>query len=234
LCLSEKASDRHWAGRFTVIGLVAVVAGWAGVLSAEETETYSHVLVSDRVNGVHSELTTDLAPIQMGPMTIILTSPSQTLEVLEHQLGLRSVAEGVDAGRLTARYQGRAHLVAELEIAGMSSEIEDHIELPLQEVNIAGKVRIAKEDDSYRITVIDAPSHVEIEVESDLAERLGLLCQGFAVLAMGSVDCDAVDQAMSVIRVPLPEPGDEFVVAGEELTEHEREQFENFLRDRAD
>ncbi len=114
----------------------------------------------------------------------------------------------------------------------MTSEIDDNIELPLQEIEIAGRVEIVKEENGYRVTAIETPSHVEIQVESDMAGQLGLLCRGFAVLAMGNVDCEAVDQAMSVIKVPLPEPGEEFFIAEDDLTDAERDQIEDYLRER--
>ena len=214
--------------------MLAALATCVGTLAAEEPDTYTHVLTSDRVNGVHSDLESDLAPIEVGPVKVVLTSPTHTLEVFEHELSLGPGKDGADAASLRVRYQGQAYLVAELEVAGMTSDIDDNIELPLQETEIAGLVEIAKEGDGYRVTALEAPSHVEIQVESDLAGQLGMLCRGFALLAMGNVDCEAVDQAMSVIRVPLPEPGEEFFIAGEDLTELEREQIESYLRQRGD
>lgn len=208
------------------------LAASLGVLDATEPAEYTHVVISDRVDGVHRDLETDLAPIQIGPVTVVLTSPTHSLEVFEHELRLKVAEDGADAASLRARYQGEAHLVAELEIGGMSSEIDDQIELPLQETEIAGVIEIVREETGYRVTTLEAPSHVEIQVESNLAERLGLLCRGFAVLAMGNVDCEAVDQAMSVVKVPLPEPGEEFFIATEDLTEKERDQIERYLRDR--
>ncbi len=197
-------------------------------------DTDTHVLISDRVNGVHRDFETDLAPIEIGPVTVVLTSPTHFLEVFEHELSLAPGEGGAEMATLRARYQGQAHLVADLEVAGMSSEIDDNIELPLQETEVTGLVEIVRVEDGYRVTALEAPSHVEIQVESDLARRLGLLCRGFAVLAMGNVDCEAVDQAMSVVKVPLPEPGEEFFVANEDLTEQERGQIDKVLRARQD
>lgn len=218
---------RRWLALMTLIAGVAV-------LDAAESDSYTHVVVSDRVDGVHSDLATDLAPVQIGPVTVVLTSPTHTLEVFEHELSLGPAGDGTEAASLRARYQGQAHLVAELEVGGMTSELDDDIELPLQETEISGRIEIARQEGGYRVTAVEAPSHVAIQVESDLAGRLGLLCRGFAVLTMGNVDCDAVDQAMSVVRVPLPEPGDEFFIASADLTAHERDQIESYLRARED
>ena len=214
-----------------VLGCAALV-GSIGVFGVEPPEPYSHVLISDRVDGVHADLAADLAPIEVGPVTVTLTSPSHSIEVLEHQLLIGFGESGADTARVKARYQGKAKLIAELEIGGVASEIEDEIELPLQETEIAGLIEIARDGDGYRVTVLEAPEHVEIQIESNLAGQLGMLCRGFAVLSMGNVDCEAVDQAMSRLRVPLPEPGEEYLVAREALTEGELEQLESYLRDR--
>jgi len=223
-------------GKSLSSGILAwlVVAACVGALDAAETDTDTHVLISDRVNGVHRDFETDLAPIEIGPVTVVLTSPTHLLEVFEHELRLAPGEGGAEMATLRARYQGQAHLVADLEVAGMSSEIDDNIELPQQETEVTGLVEIVRVEDGYRVTALEAPSHVEIQVESDLARRLGLLCRGFAVLAMGNVDCEAVDQAMSVVKVPLPEPGEEFFVANEDLTEQERGQIDKVLRARQD
>ena len=214
--------------------ILATLAAGVCVAGEREPDVYTHEVVSDRVNGIHEDLDTDLAPVQMGPVTVVLTSPSHSVEVFEHQLSLGPASEGIEAGMLWAHYEGQAHLVAVLEVGGLSSEIEDHIELPEQEIMVAGKIEIVREAEGYRVISVESPSHVEIKIESDLAGRLGLLCRGFAVLAMGSVDCEAIDQAMSVVRVPLPEPGEEFFVAADELTEQERDQIEAYLRSRRD
>jgi len=217
-------------GLVTLTGLTAAV----DVLAAAEPDASTQVLISDRVNGVHTDFEIDLAPIEVGPVTVVLSSPTHSLEVFEHELSLAPGEGGAEMATLRARYQGQAHLVADLEVAGMSSEIDDNIELPLQETEVTGLVEIVRVEDGYRVTALEAPSHVEIQVESDLAGRLGLLCRGFAVLAMGNVDCEAVDQAMSVVKVPLPEPGEEFFVASEDLTEQERGQIDKVLRARQD
>ena len=212
-----------------LLGLAATA-----VVAEIDSQLYTHTLVSDRVNGEHRDLESDFAPVEIGPVTVLLTSPTHTLEVLEHQLSLGPGEDGTDGASLRAKYRGHARLVAELDIAGVGSEIEDQIELPLQETEISGRIEIDRLEDGYRVTTVENPSHVEIQIDSDLAGQLGMLCRGFAVLAMGNVDCDAVDQAMSVLRVPLPEPGEEFFIADGDLTAAERQQIDRYVRDRDD
>ena len=220
-------------GQATLVLLTCVsVAVGISSLRAEDPDPYTHTLYSDRLNGVHSDLKAEISPVTVGPVTVRLTTPSHNLEVLEHELRLGPVDKRVDAATLRARYQGEAQVVAELELAGMTSEIDDHIVLPLQETEITGLVEIARDGDGYRVTTIETPSHVEIQVESDLAARLEILCRGFAVMTMGNVDCEALDQALSVVKIPLPEPGQEYFISSADLTEEERRQIEAYLRQR--
>ena len=217
------------ASALLVIVLTGVVPS-----PAAEPVSYTHVLTSDRVNGVHQDLDVDIAPIELGPVVIRLSTPSYRLEVLEHELQLGAVGDGVDAGRVKARFSGKAHLVAELGVGDVTSEIDDNIELPLQEIDLEGRVELVREGDGYRVTTLETPSHLEIQVESDLAGRLELLCRGFAIMAMGSIDCESLDQSLTRIKLPLPELGREFIISSSDLTPHERQQIEDYLEQRGD
>ena len=219
------------AAKWTALAIALTIA--VAPLLPESVE-YTHTLTSDRVNGVHQDLDVDISPIELGPVVIRLSTPTYRLEVFEHELQLGAMGEGVDAGRVRARFSGEAHLVAELGLGDVTSEIDDNIELPLQEIDLGGRVELVREGDGYQVTTIETPSHVEIQMESDLAGSLELLCKGFAVMAMGNIDCDSLDQLLSRIKVPLPETGRQFFVASSDLTAHERQQIEDYLTQRGD
>ena len=189
-------------------------------------------LVSDRVNGVHSDLRTAIAPIQAGPITIQLSSPSHTLEVLEHELQLLAAPDGGEAFTLRARYRGEADLVADLLIGGIQNRLEDHVQVPLQDTVVSGRVEVSREADGYSVTALELPQHVAIEVESQLGGQLELLCRGLAVLAMGSIDCAALSESLGRVNLPLPEAGESYFVAASRLTAEERRQIEAYLNDR--
>lgn len=195
-------------------------------------QAYSHQLVSDRVNGEHADLASEIEPVEFGPLVVEISSPHHRLEVLEHELRLGPEADGSDRAQVWVRYQGEADLLAELVVAGMTSEIEDHIELPLQELEVSGRIELVREEEGYRVTVLEAPSHVEVEVESDLGAQLETLCQGFAIMTLGTFDCDALGRALSRLRLPLPEPGESYFVAASALTQQEHRQVEAYLRER--
>ncbi len=57
-------------------------------LSAAETNLpeNSEVLQSDRVDGVHRDLATEIAPIEQGAIVIQLHSENPVLEVASHEL----------------------------------------------------------------------------------------------------------------------------------------------------
>ena len=217
--------------------LGSVAVAWiicsAPVLCAEvEPVSYSHVLTSDRVNGVHADLELDIAPVELGPVEIRLRTPAYRFEVLEHELQLGATSEGLDAGRVTARFRGEATVVAELKIGDMTSDLDDEVVLPLQEVDLSGIVQVEREGEGFRVTTVEIPEYLEVAIESNLAGQLQLLCRGFAVLAMGNVDCAGVDMALSRVRLPLPDAGQVYTVSASDLTEHEREQVETYLRQR--
>ena len=107
--------------------------------------------------------------------------------------------------------------------------MEDRIVLPEQSQVIEGRVELERTEEGYQITAVELPTHAEIRIDSDLAGNLVTVCKGFAVLPFMNVNCGAVDAAMSVLRLPLPEPGEVFVLAAEDLTEVERRQIDAYL-----
>jgi len=216
--------------RPTVLSVALATAMSSSVVG--ETPAYTHTLRSDRVDGTHTEFATDLAPVTLGLMTIQLRPTHQRLEVIEHELALGPVDAGLDAARIRARFEGEADLVAELDVAGVVSEIEDHIVLPQQELEVAGVVEMRRQGDEIVVTTVENPDSVTVEIESDLAGKLQILCRGLAVMAMGNLDCDGLGEQLSVLSVPLPEPGREFSVALSDLTAEERRQIEAYLGER--
>ena len=56
-------------------------------------QSFSHRLVSDRVNGEHENLASEIAPVEFGPLLVYLSSPEHRLQVLEHELRLGPAVE---------------------------------------------------------------------------------------------------------------------------------------------
>ena len=225
--MSQRSSISSAAAHLWLVALLGVSPG-----SASEPVTFTHSLTSDRVDGLHEDLEIEISPIELGPLVIRLSTPSYSFEVLEHQLQLGPVGQGVEAGRVTARFRGKAYLVAELGVGDVTSELDDNIELPLQEIDLGGRFELAREGDGYRVTTLETPSHLEVEIESDLAGQLDLLCRGFAVMAMGNIDCDALERVLTKVKLPLPETGRQYFISSSDLTPFELQQVEGYLTDR--
>lgn len=214
-------------GRNWWIGAAVVLAAlWVSPRLASETG--GPPLVSDRVNGVHRDLAPTIAPLELGPLTVKISSPAQILEVFEHELWLEPAGHD-ETARLRAKYQGQAELVAELMIGDAKTQLTDQIEIPLQETELSGRVHLERDAAGYRVTTIELPDHVEVEVRSGLGAQLAPLCRGMSVISMGGVDCDALARSLSRLRLPLPDPGRSYFLDDASLTETERRQIDAYL-----
>lgn len=187
-------------------------------------------LESDRVDGVHRDLAADIAPIEQGLVTVQLRPSNPVLEVANHELLLWPVEGGLHGARLTARFRGEAELQADIEIAGLSAQMTDLVELPDQETRLEGKFRITREQEGYRVVAEELPRFVELSVKSRLAGQMVTLCRSVALLAPGGgTECEGLDRLLSAIRLPMPEPGETYFIAAGQLTRHERAQVDSYL-----
>ncbi len=201
-------------------------------LSAAETNLpeNSEVLQSDRVDGVHRDLATEIAPIEQGAIVIQLYSENPVLEVVSHELLLWPLEGNSHGARLTALFQGEADVQADLEVAGLPAQMADFVELPEQETSIEGRFEIAQEESGYRVVAEELPRFIEIRVKSRLAGRLVTLCRGLALFAPGSgAECEGLNRLLSVVRLPMPEAGETYFIEQSRLTDFEREQLDSYL-----
>lgn len=215
--------------RDLVISPILFAALAAGSPPGDARADGAHTIVSDRLNGAYENLVADIAPVTLGAVRLQLTSPSHRLEILEHRLVLQPHREEGHAAVLTTRVQGEADLVAEVDFGGLPGRLEDHIVLPTQEVQLAGRLAIERVEEGYLVTVLEAPSHVELAVESQMGGRLVSLCEGFSLLNLGGVVCEGWEKSLSSLRLPLPGPGESQLVEEHELTAAEKQQIESYL-----
>jgi hypothetical protein len=115
-----------------LIAVLMWLPAFGGQVGAQSEAPGEVVLKSDRMDGVHRDLVVEISPIQEGTLTVRFTSPSNRLEILEHELRLRPRVGGGHAARLWARFQGEAEVKADLTIAGLPSQWTDFVEVPLQ------------------------------------------------------------------------------------------------------
>lgn len=199
--------------------------------SAVDLPDDSEVLHSDRVDGVHRDLATEIAPIEQGAIRIQLHSENPVLEVVSHQLLLWPLKGGSHGARLTALFQGEADVQADLEVAGLPAQMADFVELPEQETSIEGRFEITREESGYRVVAEELPHFIEIRFKSRLAGQMVTLCRGLALLAPGSgAECEGLDRLLSVVRLPMPESGETYFIEQSRLTDFERGQLDGYLR----
>lgn len=230
--LGDKLPRRRWTRcrALLLIWLPLVQPLSIPATAEEESPEGSAVLRSDRVDGVHRDLPAEIAPIEQGVIVIQLHSTDPVLRVAEHQLLLWPVDGGSHGARLTARFEGETKLDAEIEIAGLPAQMSDFVELPEQEAAIEGQFRIHREEGGYRVETEALPRFIELQVKSRLAGQMVTVCRGLALLAPGdSAECEGLERSLSLLRLPLPEPGETYFIDESQLTSFERDQVDRYL-----
>jgi len=209
-----------------VIGSLWIAAlparGWAA-------EDDFHHLQSDRVNGVHRDVPVDMVPFSGGGITVELTSPTNELEIHEHLVQLRPAADGTHEVVARVRFSGSAKLVAVLTLAGLPGSLEDDVVLPEQEKEIVARVELARSDEGILVTTVENPSEVEIAIQSQLAGRIITLCEGFSMIPGTGLACDGLEDAFSTVRLPIPPPGETYLIEYEALNTDERGQMDAYI-----
>ena len=188
-----------------------------------------HHLHSDRVDGVHRDVPVDMAPFSGGGISVELTSPTNELEIHEHMVKLRPAADGTHEVVARVRFSGSAKLVAVLTLAGLPGSLEDDIILPEQVKEIVARVELAQSEEGILVTPVENPSEVEIAIESQLAGRIVTLCEGFSLVPGTGLACNGLEDAFSTVRLPIPPPGDTYLIEYAALNTDERRQMDAYV-----
>ena len=211
---------------------IAVIASlWIPAVTARgwAADDGFHHLQSDRVNGVHRDVPVDMVPFSGGGITVELTSPTNTLEIYEHLVQLRPAADGTHEVVARIRFSGSAKLLAVLTLAGLPGSLEDDVVLPEQEKEIIARVELARSEEGILVTTVENPSEVEIAIQSQLAGRIVALCEGFALIPGTGLACDGLEGAFSTVRLPIPPPGETYLIEYEALNTDERRQMDAYI-----
>lgn len=168
----------------------------------------------------------EAAPVEWGPLRVRLKARSASLALTSHRLTLWPLADGSHGARLVARGQGRGILWAGVEAFGLGTEQSDPVTLPEQEQQLAGRVRVVREADRYRVTPLELPKSITVQVRSGMGERLAGWCEGLPLLG---TECGGLRRALSTLTMPLPRPGETFDVARSELTPEEQQALDAYL-----
>jgi hypothetical protein len=175
-----------------------------------------------KYNRVYEDVAGELAPIEMPPVRIRLSSPSQAIVVKENLARLEPLGGGRFGGRFELELLGKGRLVVDLDLAGRPQRLEDEVLLPRQRIAIDGEARIERVEGGYRVRPEKLPPAVRVEVRSRLINEVLDLCGGAALLTLGALDCGPLQLALERPEVPLSGVAGELFLPDADLTSDER------------
>lgn len=183
-------------------------------------------------NGTYDQLGAKLQPIVQGPFTIKIASPKHELKVHANRLDLR---QGPGPGLVDARFEveleGYGDLIADVLGPNESrSHFEERVTAQRQRVRVAASMRLQKIPQGYMWTLL-APLNPTIDfiVDSELSSKLTATCKVFEVLPVfGLIDCGALENALTTIKVPMPQSGTQWLVVPDKLSAAEKTFLDKF------
>ncbi len=176
------------------------------------------------MNGVYEDLDSNLQPIQQGSITIRVSSPNHQLTVHDNRLILTPAGDGTLTATMEADFEGRGQLIADVDSLG---RFQDHVEAPRQRARVAGTVRLERAAGNYLFTVVSADPYARLEIKSGVARQVVGACRVFALLM--NLPCDAIARSLSVVQVPMPEPGEQIELRADLLTGAEKAYLDRFV-----
>ncbi len=206
----------------TFVLLLAVLPG------AARAQPEAGVFSFERLNRVYDRLIDDLASIRIGPAEVTLRSPEHELTVVHHAAALAPGRDGVYEATLEMEIEGSGRIVADVVIGSLESQLDQQVTVPRQTVSLEGAIRVKRTQDGYWIRTERMPSATRVRIESELGTELAFVCRQMA-LVLVSLDCDAIERAVTLIETPLPAAGGEYLIGFEETTPEERAAFDRFL-----
>lgn len=214
------------------LGFSALAIYCAALLQANAggAQSEPHTFEMPRLNEVYTNVISDVLPIRQGPITVQLKFLEHSVELRNHRLEVsRDSEEQSYRFRIVVTVQGEADVESHLEIAGLPASLEDEIRLPLQSISISGRADVWRDTEGYHVSPQELPPYIQVEIESHLAQNMVTLCNGLAFLPGFGSACEGLEQSLAFIRIPLPEPGDTYLVPLSVLTDEEIGEFDEYL-----
>ncbi len=211
--------------RSLIFGLVGSLLWLSSPAVAEDGDSDAGIEIGF-VNGVYEDLDSNLQPIRQGSLTIRVSSPEHKLTVHGNRLTLAPRADGTLDAAVEIDFEGRGHLIADVETIG---RFEDRVEAPRQTSRAAGIVRLTRADGHYLFTIESADPDARLEIKSGVAHQVVGACRVFALLL--NLPCDGIEKSLTVVRVPMPGPGEQIPVRADLLTDEERAFLDRFASD---
>lgn len=196
-------------------------------------EVKAEELEFELLNGTYVDLANQPAPVDYGPFTIQLTSPSNEFTLARHRLTLTPVGDGSHDAEVEAEFSGRGSLIADVEVTGLSNRFTDQVVVPLQAKRLAGRIQLARDEGGYRLTLVSlAQESVEVAIESQVAGQIVKLCRRLGRFL--GYKCVGLEELLSTAKLPLPPPGESFLLRADELTAAEREHLDRIIAQAGD
>ncbi|HEX4952919.1 MAG TPA: hypothetical protein VF017_05930 [Thermoanaerobaculia bacterium] len=180
------------------------------------------------LNRSYERLAPDIVPIELGGIAIHLSSPRHHLLLAKNRLVLRPLPDGTFDAALQLEFSGQGRLVADIDLSGSPTRIEDELTVPAQRRTLMARVRLVASPEGWLVTPLEMAKTFDVEIDSRLGGRLVALCQGFGIL-LGGVDCDAFASLVGVARIPLPEVGETYLVDKDRLSQAEGQALDAYL-----
>jgi len=228
------------AAALPVTGSAAAGSPAAGSPAADPLGAGTEGIELGFFNGVYEDLESGLRPVRQGPLVIRFSSPEHRFEVHGNRLALRPVPDAEDAedgdgegavfdARVEVDFEGEGVLIADVEGAGTTRRLVDAVTVPRQTAVVRGRARIGRTAGGYRITLVEVEPTVGVEIRSAVAGQIVDLCRALAVLPLVDLGCASLEQALRVVRAPLPDPGTELHLPEGYLDADERRFFERLI-----
>jgi len=179
-------------------------------------------------NDTYQENGAVLAPVTRNGMTVRLSSPENRLTLRTHRVTLTPLSDGTHRAEFVADFAGRGRVVAHVSMgSGPPTRLEDEVVVPPQTKTVEGRVLLARGAGGYEITPVELPERVPIAIETQLGGSFAALCESLALMIQ--LDCTGVRGMLSTAQVPLPGPGETYLLLDERLTAEDRAKLDAYL-----
>ena len=175
-------------------------------------------------NGNYENLDADLEPIRQGSLTIRVSSPRHRLTVHGNRLTLAPRGDGTLDAAIEIDFEGHGDLIADVERVG---RFEDRVAAPRQSARAAGVVRLSRAGGNYVFTVVSADPSARLTIASGIASQVVGACRAFSIFLR--LPCGGLEQALSVVDVPMPGPGEQLVLRADLLSGGEKAFLDRFV-----
>lgn len=183
----------------------------------------------DRAFGTYENIKVETVPAKDGAIDLSLSSPENTVTLESGTLRLEPAADGLHKATIEIGFSGEGLLITNVRVGAVPTRFEDRVRFPAQRNRVVAWVKIAEEEDGYRVVAEELPETVQIELESERAETLVDFCRKVSLFFAGDTACEGLESMLSSPRIPLPEPGSEYLVRRSALTEGEIERLDLYL-----